>query len=160
MTKIKYYKYDNSDEEKKLNEMRHLYTEIKRNTYFKKNEKYPMLEEINRLNFKIEEAKKAKEILSEYKKLKLNDELFDVHFYFEPDIGNNGGVRTIVTKEQLEELINIGNQLTNVYFVKIYDINKSFKEGKNVVPDFIPSNIKEQINNPKFNSWHSQLLKD
>ena len=155
---IKSYKHTNSPEEKELRELKKVYNEIPSKEIFKENNMAPNIQWLSTLKERAAEGIKAQKLLNELKKL--STKLYDVWFYYEPDIYNNGGTRTILTKEQLEHLIKRGNELTNVYFIHIYDIDLSFQNEKKSIPTFLPTEIKSQINNPDYNHWHSRLLKE
>jgi len=161
MNKISSYKYDGSQdkEQEELRGLKEQFTDIEKTPYCEANNIHPSLHWLSSLNQKIEEAKKAQEHLEEFKRIgEKMEHLYEVWFYYKPDIYNNGGSRTTITREQLDKLIKRGNELTDVFFVQIYDINESFKQGKKVIPDFLPEEIKEQLNNKDYNSWHNSLL--
>lgn len=161
MKKITRYEYNGSKEEKELQELRETYTEINQTEYCKENNIYPSIQWLNSINQKIEELEKFKNHLKEFKNIGESQEsLYEVWYYCEPDIYNNGGTKTVLKRDQLNHLIKRGNELTNIYFLSIYDINESFKKGKLVKPDFLSEEIKKQLNNPDYNNWHSSLLGD
>lgn len=155
INKISSYKYDGSQdkEQEELRGLKEQYTEVKQSDYCKENNIYPTLHWISSLNKKIEEGVKAKKHLEELKIIGYSQEkIYEAWFYYKPDMYNNGGSRTTITRDQLDKLIKRGNELTDVFFVQIYDINESFKQGKKVIPDFLPEEIKEQLNNKEYNS--------
>lgn len=150
--KIKNYRYDGSDEEKTLQFLRDMHHEVEYKN------KQINIREFSFLMNEVRKGEDAKKLINEISNIKENEKVYDVWFYYEPDIGNNGGVRTTLKKSELENLINIGNKMTNVYFVHIYDIFESFKNKEKVIPDWISNEIKEQLNNSEFNYWHKSLL--
>lgn len=162
MNRISKYKYDGSQrkEQEELNNLKEQFTKVETIPYCEVNNIHLSLELLSSFNQKIEEAKKIQEHLEELKRIgEKMEHLYEVWFYYRPDMYNNGGSRTTITREQLDKLIIRGNELTDVFFVQIYDINESFKQGKKVIPDFLPEEIKEQLNNKDYNPWHDSLLK-
>lgn len=88
--------------------------------------------------------------------LSIQEELYDVHFYFHQDIFNNGGAHTILNRDQLEELLN--QTEFEVYIVDLFGIKESYEKNRKTIPDWIPEKFKKMILNPEFSCWHARIL--
>lgn len=153
------FKKDQEKQEIELRELKKQFSEFKITDFLKSENIDPNIETLKNIKQKLEEAEKLYKVLENFKEIsQTNENLYDVWFYYQPDMYNNGGTRTQLNRQQLEHLIKRGNELTNVYFVKILDINASFMQGEEVIPDFLSDDIKCQLDNKDYNSWHKRLL--
>lgn len=157
---LKYsFKKDQEKQETELREIQKQFSEFNLTDFLKNENIYPNIEKLKEIKQKLEEAEKLKKILENFKEIaQINENIYDVWFYYQPDMYNNGGTKTQLNRQQLEHLIKRGNEITNVYFVKILDLNASFVKGEEVIPDFLSDDIKCQLDNKDYNSWHKQLL--
>lgn len=91
----------------------------------------------------------------------LSEDLYQIWYYTDENIGQNAGVNTILTKDEAMKFFKHYKD-GGLYIVDIIDLPASLKAGKKILPffiDFLPQ-YQPMILNPEYNDWHNQLLKN
>lgn len=86
----------------------------------------------------------------------VDEPLYSVWYYTLKDIGNNGGTRTVINKDELVKLCESSNE-NDLFFVDVYDSEKEIFGKPSVFPKELDPYL-NQIRNKGLNGWHFTLL--
>ena len=86
----------------------------------------------------------------------VDEPLYSVWYYTLTDIGNNGGTRTVINRDELVKLCESATE-TNLFFVDVYDCETELYGNESVFPKELDPYL-NQIRNKNLNEWHFTLL--
>lgn len=123
-----------------------------------------LVTKLNELKNEIEERKnkisKTKELIKKY--IEKNGDFYFVSYYTNFDKYNNGGVGTVLNENQLRKLCFEYPKKVHgvkVFFLKLISASSIVDERVSPIPDWLPEEYKEQLENPT-DDWALRLLKD
>lgn len=90
----------------------------------------------------------------------LNEPLYQIWYYTDSDIHNNGGVKTVLEEKDLINLFKFyeNNEETSLYILNLIDLRANVMGYTPKFPECVNDKYKNMILNAEFNNWHKTLL--